>query len=105
MGENADNVLTLTKITGEEQKIYDMVLAKFDKFFQVRRKKIFETAKFNRRNQLPGESVEQYISELYALVETCKYRNLTEEMLLDIIVIGIRNESMSKRLQLDSDLS
>ena len=62
-------------------------------------------AKFNRRNQLPGETVEQYISELYALVETCEYGNLTEEMLRDRIVVGIRDEAISKRLQLDPELT
>ena len=56
-------------------------------------------------NQLPGESVEQYITELYALVETCEYGNLTDDMLRDRIVVGIRNAAVSKRLQLDLDLS
>ena len=105
MGENADNVLTSTRITSEERKKYDTVLAKLDGFFKVRRNVIFERAKFNRRNQLPGETVEQYISELYALVETCEYGNLTEEMLRDRIVVGIRDEAISKRLQLDPELT
>ena len=91
MGENADNVLTSTRITSEERKKYDTVLAKLDGFFKVRRNVIFERAKFNRRNQLPGETVEQYISELYALVETCEYGNLTEEMLRDRIVAPTGN--------------
>ena len=77
MGENANNVLTSTQITNEEQNKYDTVLTKFDEFFKVRRNGIFERAIFNCRNQLPGETVEQYISKLYALVETCEYGNLT----------------------------
>ena len=55
--------------------------------------------------QLPGESVEQYITELYALVETCEYGNLTDEMLRDRIVVGIRNAALAKRLQLDAELT
>ena len=77
MGENANNVLTSTQITNEEQNKYDTVLTKFDEFFKVRRNVIFERAIFNRRNQLPGEIVEWYISKLFALVETCEYGNLT----------------------------
>ena len=65
---------------------------------------IFERAKFNRCNQLPGETVEQYISELYALVETCEHGNLTKEMLRGRIV-GIRDEAMSKHLQLNPELT
>ena len=105
MGENADNVLTSTDISEENRKRYNSVIAKFDAFFKVRRNVIFERAKFNRRNQLPGELVEQYITELYALVETCEYGDLTDDILRDRIVVGIKNAAVSKRLQLDPDLS
>jgi len=105
MGENADNVLTSTRITSEDRKKYDTVLAKFDEFFKVRRNVIFERTKFNCRSKLPGETVEQYISELCALVKTCEYGNLTEEMFRDRTVVGIRDEAMSKRLQLDPELT
>ena len=59
----------------------------------------------NQWNQLPGESVEQYITELYALVETCEYGNFTNDMLHDRIVVGIRNAALAKRLQLDAELT
>ena len=59
----------------------------------------------NHWNQLPGESVEQYITELYALVETSEYGNLTNDMLHDRIVVGIRNAALAKCLQLDAELT
>ena len=99
MGENADNVLTSTHISEEGRKQYNSVIGKFDAFFKVRRNVIFERAKFNRRNQLPGKS------ELYALVETCEYGDLTDDTLRDRIVISIRNAVLSKRLQLDAELT
>ena len=105
MGKNADNVLTSTNISGDDRKKYKSVIEKFDAFFKVRRNVIFERAKFNRRNQLPGESAEQYITELYALVETCEYGNLTDDMLRNRIVVGIRNAALAKRLQLDAELT
>lgn len=105
MGENADNVLTSTGISDDDRKKYKSVIEKFDRFFQVRRNVIFERAKFNRRNQLPGESVEQYITELCSLVETCEYGDLTEDMLRDRIVVGIRDVAIAKRLQLDAELT
>jgi len=42
MGENADNVLTSMRITSEDHKKYDTVLAKFDELFKVKRNVIFE---------------------------------------------------------------
>ena len=62
-------VLSSMTITAAEREDYDTVVAKFDAFFQVRRNVIFERARFNRRDQLQGETVEQYIMELYKLMQ------------------------------------
>ena len=105
LGEEADDVLTSTNISAGDRTNYDAVMRKFDDHFQVRRNIIFERAKFNRRNQLEGESAELYITALYALVETCNYGDLREEMLRDRIVVGIRDARLSERLQLDADLT
>ena len=53
----------------KKRKKYTGVLRKFDGFFKVRRNIIFERARFNRRNQLEGKLVEQYITALYSLAE------------------------------------
>ena len=56
----------------------------------------------NRRNQLDGDSAEQYNTALNILVETCEYGSLRNKMLRDRTVVGIRDTAMSKRLQLNS---
>ena len=71
----------------------------------MRRNVIFERARFNRRNQKEEETVEQYITELYTLIEFCEYRDLKEEMLRDRLVVGIRDVSLSEKLQTDPDLT
>ena len=96
---------TLTNITEEETKNYETVLEKFDSFFQVRRNVIFERARFNRQWQLPGELVEQYIVELYNLVEYCNYGDFKSEMIRDRLVVGILDKTLSERLQLDPALT
>ena len=78
---------------------------KCDEFFQVQKNFIFERARFNRQNQLEGESSEQYISELYCLMDNCNYGNLKDELLRDRLVVGIRDQKLSKKLQLDPDLT
>ena len=83
MGEPADNVLTSTKISTEDRQKYASVVGKFDDYFKVRRNVILERARFNRRNQLPGESAEQYITTLYSLVSTCEYEGLMDQLLRD----------------------
>ena len=78
---------------------------KFEDFFKVRRNVIFERARFNRRNQLEGESAEKYIMELYALAENCNYGNMKEEMIRDRLVVGIRDIALLQKLQLDAALT
>ena len=47
----------------------------------------------------------QYIMELYRLAETCEYGNFMEEMIRDGLVVGIADNALSGRLQLDPDLT
>jgi hypothetical protein len=61
-----------------------------------------ELRRFNRRRQKEGE---QYITELYDLVEFCAYGDLKEEMLRDRLVVGIRDLNLSEKLQTDPDLT
>ena len=64
MGEEANDVLASTNITEEESTDFSQVLQKFNEFFGVRHNVIFERARFNQRNQLPGESAETYFRAL-----------------------------------------
>ena len=105
LGEEAEGVLTSTNVTPEERRVYDTVLEKLDGFFKVRRNVIFERARFNRRNQLEGETAEQYIMELYRLAESCNYGDLKDEMIRDRLVVGIRDAALSQQLQLDPELT
>ena len=105
LGEEAESILLSTNATEEDRRSYAAVLDKFDAFFRVRRNVIFERARFNRRNQQPGETAEQYIMTLYSLAANCEYGALEEEMIRDRLVVGIRDTSLSERLQIDADLT
>ena len=105
LGAESESVLTSTKVTEDEQKDYMSVLGKFDSFFQVCRNVIFERAQFKHQCQLPGESAEQYLVELYNLAEHCNYGDLKSEMIRDHLIVGILNKSLSEHLQLDQYLT
>ena len=51
----------LTNVTEDERKRYKDIMAKFDDHLQIRRNRIFERMKFNKRVQLVGESAKQYM--------------------------------------------
>ena len=106
LGEEADDVLSSTNISTEDVKKYNGVIGKFDEYFKVRKNVIYERARFNRRDQLEGETAEEYITTLYALVKTCDYpADLVDEMLRDRLVVGIRDKPLSDKLQMKADLT
>ena len=105
MGENAEDILASTNIPDDDRKQYASVVKQFDDFFKVRKNVIFERARFNRRCQAAGETAEQFITSLYTLAESCDYGDLKDQMIRDRIVVGIRDQSQSERLQMDADLT
>ena len=79
MGEEGEDVLTSTEMSSADKK-YDPLVSKLHDIFKVRRNTIFERAKFNRRNQLEGESAEQHITALYGGV-TIRWTGLLDSPL------------------------
>lgn len=105
MGENAEEILASTNISTDDRKKYDPVLAKFDTFFQVRKNIIFKRAQFNRHSQQPDKSAETFITSLCSLYVNCAYCDLRDQMIRDRIVVGICDNALSERLQLDPKLT
>ena len=61
--------------------------------------------KFNHRKQESGESIDSFITSLYNLTEHCDYGALSNDLVRDILVVGIRDEQLSVKLQIDATLS
>ena len=89
MGEDADDVLTTTRIIAGDRAKYNKVIEKLDNYYKVRTNVIYERARFNRRNQQQGKTIDQYITVLHRLVDTCGYPDdLKSEMIRDRLVVG-----------------
>ena len=105
MGDDADDILRSFQLSAADQKKYSEVKGRFDQHFVKKRNVIFERARFNRRKQEEGETVDAFVTDLYALAEHCSYAGLHNEMIRDRLVVGLLSASLSERLQLDPDLT
>ena len=105
LGEGAEDTLSSTNISRKDRESYGAVVKKLDDYFGVRRNVIFERARFNRRDQLEGETADEYIATLFSLAENCEYGGLKDELIRDRLVVGIRDETLSRQLQLDPELT
>lgn len=97
-----ESVLASTNATEEDRRDFDRTMAKFDAYFNVRKK---EPASFNRIYQQSGETLEQYIMVLFTLSKHCEYGDMTEEMIRDRLVVDIQDNAQSQIPQLDLPLT
>ena len=104
MGDCADDIIVSLNVQEKTAK-YDDVIEALKKYFNVRKNIIVERAKFNKRTQRPGESVDTFINDLYRLAEDCDYDKLKEELIRDRIVVGVLDDSLSDQLQSREDLT
>jgi len=79
----------------EDRKNYAKVTEEFDNYFKVRKNIIFERGRFNWRNQLPNESVEQFITEIHKLSDCCEFKEMKDELIRDRLVVGILDRALS----------
>ena len=105
LGDDAEEILDTTRITSEDKKKYSKVLDTFDDYFKVRKNIIFERACFNKRCQLPNESVDQFITEVYCLGDNCEFGAMKEELIRDCLVVRIRHLALSEWLQMEEELT
>ena len=72
--------------------------------FEPRSLVIAEHFYFNRRNQLPGESVADFIAELRRLASTCQFETFLSDALCDRFVCGLRSEVVQRKLIAEENL-
>ena len=83
-------------------KKYSVMIEKFNGHFTKHCNIIYDRAKFNSRMQQDGELVEKSIHKVHAQAQHCSYGELHDQMVCDLIVIGIHNTSLSQKLQMGS---
>lgn len=104
IGSEAEKILASFSFDNEEDKEkFDVVLAKIEKYFILKRDLIHECAYFHQRNQLLGEKAVTYIC--YELAAYCEYGDKRDEHICDRLVVGIRDKRLSQKLQLMSTLT
>ncbi|XP_055716587.1 uncharacterized protein LOC129810266 isoform X2 [Phlebotomus papatasi] len=99
MGPVCYNVLeSLSAPEKPEQKSYDQIMEMLQQHYKPTRNIHAERYKFNTRQQMEGETLQDYIVELKSLSRTCNFRTFLEEALTDRLISGIRNNRLRAKL-------
>ena len=74
------------------------ILEKLEEYFTPTRNVWYKQYLFHSAQQQPNKNVDQYISHLRHLAESCKLRVLHNEMVCDCLVLGYRDKGAKARL-------
>ena len=99
MGSHSESILQGLNLTDEDRKKFKEVKSAFDKYFSPRKYVIFERARFFKREQMPGESVEQFVRALNEIADKCEFGERRSEQMRDKIVVGVRDSEVAKEMQ------
>ena len=89
---------------GDDKKI-DKVLLKFEEHCEPKKNVTYERYKFFSRAQESGETIDQYVTVLRRLSETCEFETLKNSLIKDRIVLGVNNTKVRERLLRVQDLT
>lgn len=89
-----------------DRQILSKVGEKFEEFCIGEANETYERFIFNRRDQEENESIDQYVTVLRKLAQTCNFCScLHDSLIRDRLVLGIRDDSIWKKLLQEKKLS
>jgi len=117
---NEKRVATLLSIVGKEAlELYntfqwenesdaykiDKVIEKFQDYFNPKKNVVYDRFILNKRKQRADETIDQYVTQLRLLADSCEYANLKESIIRDVMVVGIIDNKLRESLLRDCDLT
>ena len=87
------------------EKNYQQIVKVLSKHLTPKRITIAERFKFSKRDQLDGESINNYVAALRKLSATCNYGEFSDDALTERFVCGLRSRVIQNRLLTEADLS
>ena len=94
----------LLKFDGDDKKL-EKVIVKFEIYCMPRKNVTWERHIFNTRDQQPGETIDQYATDLRKKAKSCEFGTLTESLITDRIVCGVLSDRTRSRLLKKPDLT
>ena len=105
VGYDALRVYNAFHWTTGEAKTIESVLYKFECYCKPKLNITYERFSFMSRKQKADENINDYIVTLRNLIKNCGYEQLTDSIIRDAIVMGIRNKRTQENLLRENDLT
>ena len=88
-----------------KDKTFEELAAVLTKHYTPKPSEVVQSFRFFSRVRQPGETVTDFVAELRRLAEDCNFDSTLERMLQDIIVCGINDDAIQKKLLAEEKLT
>lgn len=105
MGKECLQIFLNLKISDDDRKDITACIKALESYFKPKRNVVYERYIFNTCSQQPEESVDGYVNRLRKYASTCQFSTLTEELIRDRLVLGLRDQSTKLRLLKEEELN
>jgi len=105
IGNDALQVYNAFHWSTNERQTIENILMKFEGYCKPKKNVTYERFLFMSRKQKPSEPFCDYVVALRNSVKNCEYGPLTDSLVRDAIVMGVRSKKTQQALLKENDLS
>ena len=98
MGSESVSIYEQFICNDAHKRTLNNVISDFDSYFQPVKNVIFERMMFNQIVQKPGQLIHQFITEVQSQAGNCEFGKMTDELVRDRIVVGVREQKLREYL-------
>ena len=89
---------------GDAKKV-GKIFEKFEAYCTPHKNVTWDRHVFNSRTQLPGETIDRYVTDLRSKAESCEFGTLSESLIRDRIICGVLSDDTRRRLLKQANLT
>ena len=104
-GRDCLQIFMNLKLTDDERKDINTCIEALEAHFEPKRNVGYERYVFNMCSQNPDETVDEFLNRIKKLSSLCQFGKLTEELIRDKLVLGIRDQTTKLRLLKEESLT
>ena len=104
MAKDCLEIFLNLELTPDERASVTDSLKALEAYFKPKTNVVYERFLFNSATQSSEEGIDEFVNRLRKMASSCKYGALTDEMIRDSIVIGVRNKATKLRLLKEEEL-
>ncbi|KAL3173173.1 hypothetical protein MRX96_012304 [Rhipicephalus microplus] len=92
----SEDIFVTFNLFAEGSKKFELAKEKFDEYLMKDTNVVYESTCFHKRHQMPGESIDQFMTALHILAEQCDFGEFKQRLIRDRFVVGQRYEKLSR---------